>query len=277
METFKNAVSLFLWSYLAASVIASGQTIEDALGPSGEESPFSEPDPFADSVDDRARVMHVLEEWEARNTASALLRLEVFEVPTMASIQLFDKELPSDQLRAAILKMVAEEKASVSSMHAVRSEVGLSFTTEMIVEQIYPTEYDPPEVIPAESELHRPDEMLTAAQRQQKTALTFASPSAFDTKNTGVTLEGEASVVEGDDKMWNLMLCLTEVHHRTDASWVEETVTMPVFEVQSAKVSLRVKDGVWNLWKCTPAMTDSGKPDPGKVLIAFVKLTQVTR
>ena len=241
--------------------------VEQAVDPFANDAA---PDPFAEE-----ETKPVIErERGEKKTATLFLRVEVFEVPVMVAMGLLDEELSAEDLRKRVLGMVAEKKAKVASMHGTRFEAGSIAMMEGIVEDIYPTEYEPPEVLPEGSHLLRPKEQLSPAE---KVALTFASPSAFDTKNLGTTLETEATVVTAEKGTWDLAFDLTEVSHLKDDSWVEGTVTMPIFKVSSAKILSRVKDGTWNLLSYQAAAGEDGKPDLSEIRLVLARLKQLKR
>lgn len=230
-------------------------------------------DPFA--PDEEAEMDKLFTELGGKETVTLLLRTEVYELPAVKAIRLMDEELSGQKLREHLLKMLENGDSTLASLHAVRFESGFSAVVESLVEDIYPTEYDPPEALPAGSPLLRPDQKLTPTQRQQKVALSFASPSAFETKNLGVTLEAEAGEVTVAEEGWNLLFALAEVSRLEEKSWVEGTVTMPVFKVNSTKAMLRVKEGVWTMTTCQPPVDGKGRPDLSRVRMILIKLKQV--
>lgn len=239
-----------------------------------EPDPFSSgPDPFAEGEE---RAVIPVGQGD-RKTATLFLRVEVFELPVKGAMELLDQELSGEAFRKTLLKMVAEKKAEIASMHATRFEAGSSVTMDGIVEDIYPTEYEPPETLPEGSPLLRPEEQLSPTERVRKVALTFASPTAFDTKNLGTTLEAEAKVANAEQGMWDLVFNLTEVSHLKDCSWVEGTVTMPIFKVNSVMGRSRVKDGAWNLWSCQAPAGEDGSPDLSGLRVVLANLKQLKR
>lgn len=212
-----------------------------------------------------------------KETVTALLRVEAYELGALKAIGLMDEELSGAKLRKEMLKRVEQNEATLALLHAVRFEVGLSVSTENLVEDIYPTEYVPPEALPDGSPLLRPEEQLSPVEQRQKAILAFASPDAFETKNLGVTLEADASAVSMGDGLWDLALVHTEVNRFSNKSWVEGIVTMPVFQVNSTKGVLRVKDGEWTMCSCQPLVDGKGRPDLSRVRMVLVNLKQVER
>lgn len=77
------------------------------------------------------------------------------------------------ELRAAVQKWIAEGKASLDHTAVTAGTSGLDCTNESILEQIYPTEFEPP----------KPGE--------------WPMGTSFETRNVGYSLEGSAAVREG--------------------------------------------------------------------------------
>ena len=234
-----------------------------------------DPDPFAGGsghADDLPKVSVTNAD---KKTATVLLRYETYELPTISAIALMDGETDDSTKRADILQLVKESKAVVVECLASRFEAGMTGTLENIVERIYPTEYEPPEGLPSESSLHRPDEQLTPMDRQLKVAMMHACPTAFDTKNVGVTLEAEISGVTAIEKHWDVALAFTRVKYLKEVTWVEETITMPIFGVTSSKHFLRMEDNKWNLLSSQVKVTKEGFPDPGTTHLTFLKVRRV--
>lgn len=207
----------------------------------------------------------------------ALLRVEVYEIPAMEAIEVMDQELSGGELRKKVRKMVKEGEAALASMHAARLEIGRVALMESVVEDINPTEYESPEALPENLPLLRPEKQLSPTQRQQKTALTFASPGAFETKLLGITVEGSASVVTVEKGVWDLALSHSRVIHLKDESWVEGTVTMPIFKVDDVRVDLRVRDGEWTMCSCQPPVGEDGRADLVNTRMVLVNLKKVAR
>jgi hypothetical protein len=272
-------LKLFLVSFtLVSPGMLFGQELkktEDAEAvQTHQPDPFSgDPDPFAAAESKPAVPVGNGQ----KKTTTLLLRVEVFQLPVSEAILVLDEEMSGEDMRKKFLKMVTEKKVEIVSLHATRFDVGTTATMEGVVEDIYPTEYESPESLPQGSPLLRPQDQLSPSEKIQKTALTFASPSAFDTKNLGATLEAVAEEVTAEEGMWDLRFTLTEVSHLKDDSWVEGTVTMPIFKVNSVKGGSRVKEGSWDLWSCQAETGEDGKPDLSNLRAVLVQLKQVKR
>ncbi|MDA7898416.1 hypothetical protein N9A88_03700, partial [Akkermansiaceae bacterium] len=162
-----------------------------------------------------------------------------------------------------IMRGLAQKKgADIMTAPSVVALPGQNATIEIIREFIYPTEYEPPEL---------PNQVGGGIGNQQNGGgggggagfpVTPATPSAFDTKNTGVTLEVEAQI-DANDSIIELRFTPTIVEFEgfinygspitapaTDALGnpvqiviTENRIEMPVFSVRSVKTGLTIYDG----------------------------------
>ena len=162
-----------------------------------------------------------------------------------------------------IMRGLAQKKgADIMTAPSVVALPGQNATIEIIREFIYPTEYEPPEL---------PNQVGGGIGNQQGGVgggggagfpVTPATPSAFDTKNTGVTLEVEAQI-DANDSIIELRFTPTIVEFEgfinygspitapaTDSLGnpvqiviTENRIEMPVFSVRSVKTGLTIYDG----------------------------------
>ena len=163
-----------------------------------------------------------------------------------------------------IMRGLAQKKgADIMTAPSVVALPGQNATIEIIREFIYPTEYEPPEL---------PNQVGGGIGNQQGGVgggggsagfpVTPATPSAFDTKNTGVTLEVEAQI-DANDSIIELRFTPTIVEFEgfinygspitapaTDALGnpvqvviTENRIEMPVFSIRSVKTGLTIYDG----------------------------------
>ena len=163
-----------------------------------------------------------------------------------------------------IMRGLAQKKgADIMTAPSVVALPGQSATIEIIREFIYPTEYEPPEL---------PNQVggnvgggvvgVGGGGGGSGFPVTPATPSAFDTKNTGVTLEVEAQI-DSNDSIIELRFTPTIVEFEgfvnygspitapaTDALGnpvqiviTENRIEMPVFSVRKVKTGLTIYDG----------------------------------
>jgi general secretion pathway protein D len=169
----------------------------------------------------------------------------------------------SGQIQVIMRGLSQKKGADIMTAPSVVALPGQSATIEIIREFIYPTEYEPPEL---------PNQVGGGIGGQQGGIggggggagfpVTPATPSAFDTKNTGVTLEVEAQI-DANDSIIELRFTPTIVEFEgfinygspitapaTDALGnpvqiviTENRIEMPVFSIRSVKTGLTIYDG----------------------------------
>ena len=169
----------------------------------------------------------------------------------------------SGQVQMIMRGLSQKKGADIMTAPSVVALPGQSATIEIIREFIYPTEYEPPEL---------PNQVGGGIGGQQGGVagggggagfpVTPATPSAFDTKNTGVTLEVEAQI-DANDSIIELRFTPTIVEFEgfinygspitapaTDALGnpvqiviTENRIEMPVFSIRSVKTGLTIYDG----------------------------------
>ena len=126
-------------------------------------------------------------------------------------------------------------------------EAGTKATLESIFEYIYPTEYEPPAGLPNLPE--KAPEEETPVDKLTKKVNKLAFPTAFETRNTGTTLEFEITPVQGDEKLWDLRLAPEVVAVAGMDEWGPEGIrsTMPRFTCYRTSSGFRVTEGQWSL------------------------------
>src|SRR5690606_34434298 len=109
----------------------------------------------------------------------------------------------SDGQVQVIMRGLAQKKGTdLMTAPSVTARSGQKATIEVIREFIYPTEYEPPE-LPTSVGSSTVGGLgigggLTGAGSTSSFPVTPATPTAFETKNTGVTLEIEPTIGEND-------------------------------------------------------------------------------
>jgi len=161
-----------------------------------------------------------------------------------------------------IMRGLSQKKgADIMTAPSVIAIPGQVATIEIIREFIYPTEYEPPE-LPNQVGSTIGGTGVVGGGGGAGFPVTPATPSAFDTKNTGVTLEVEAQI-DGNDSLIELRFTPTIVEFEgfvnygspitapaTDALGnpvqiviTENRIEMPVFSVRKVKTGLTIYDG----------------------------------
>ncbi len=161
----------------------------------------------------------------------------------------------SDGQVQVIMRGLAQKKGTdLMTAPSVTARSGQKATIEVIREFIYPTEYEPPE-LPSSGGGNTGGTTVIAIA-------TPATPTAFETKNLGVTLEIEPSIVE-NDFMIDLRFLPeivefegfinygspilspgTDIFGNAVSSVITENrIEMPVFSKRSVNTSLTIYDG----------------------------------
>ena len=209
--------------------------------------------------------------------------LEMIEVSQADATQLLYKDkLGKDgaKLWAALQVMVDSQKASVLETLMVASQSGSKATSESIREVIYPTEYLPSCGLfedPKKKEIETPND------KALKAAMTAVCPSAFETRNTGSTLEIEPTI-SNDGSIIDLRIAPEILFEAGNRKWSihkdelgnELAVEMPLFYSIRTSTSLTVEDGAPELLCVLTPKNAEGIPDCTRKVFAIVTADVVT-
>lgn len=148
---------------------------------------------------------------------------------------------PTDQtdatgIRREILAKVALDEASLIQSSYVVTRSGQRAKVESVTEWIYPTEFDPPEV---------PQE-LGGQVSSTADIITPATPTAFETRNVGHTIEVDP-VIAADGLTIDLNLAPELVIHLGHHSLgkAESQIEQPVFHTIKDSTSISLHTGTW--------------------------------
>ncbi len=174
------------------------------------------------------------------------------------------KETSGQALHEKALALSKEGKAKILETCMVVCRNGQKATLESIREEIFPTEYQPP-VFPGSVQL---------AASPPKNPF-FRAPTAFDTRNTGVTFEVESSVsLNGID-----LRLITEIvtpqplqtwMEHVDA-WGDGSIRMPIYERWSVSTSINVKSGKFELVSTITPKPSTPVPAVSRRILVFVR------
>lgn len=163
--------------------------------------------------------------------------LEVFSVPFEEAAKLRREVKDAVKIYAELVKRVDGGKAKLEEFVILKGRIGEGGETESIEEFIYATEYEPPEL---------PNIVTKVPSNPEVAALlkTPATPSAFDTRNLGVTLE-----LDGMEKIApntiEVGLKVDRVSLVGRIGWGQglSTAEMPKFELQRLNRQVILVDG----------------------------------
>lgn len=210
--------------------------------------------------------------------------LEMIEVSQADATQLLYKDKfgkDGTKLRAALQAMVDSQKASVLETMMVVSHSGTKATSESIREVIYPTEYLPSCGLfedPTKKENETPND------KALKAAMTAVCPSAFETRNTGSTLEIEPTI-GNDGSIIDLRVAPEILFEAGNRKWSihkdelgnELAVEMPFFYSIRTSTALTLADGAPELLCVLTPKNAEGIPDRTRKVFAIVTADVVTQ
>ena len=183
-----------------------------------------------------------------------------------------------NDLRTAAGKLVELGIAKHAETQFVMARSGETAKTEGILEYIYPTEYDPAEL---------PNEVNTGEVNENtielfKNMLIPPTPTAFDTRPTGSSLEIQPQLDE-NDLLVNLQFEPELVAHVRNEIWAEWNgaqgeahVKMPLFFTNRITTGLTVVNGQYCLVATNSMLGEDGTPDHQRKLLFFVRADVLT-
>lgn len=181
-------------------------------------------------------------------------------------------------LRAKLADLIKQQKASILETMMCVAQSSQKGKTESIEEVIYPTEFEPPSC-PTTVD---PGAANDAPARPVPELATGPTPSAWDTRNTGSTLEVEPNLSE-DGKIIDLRILPELVYHVGNQVWMEwkdqhgsAPVQMATFYTARLDCALRVVPGQPILAGALSPKDDKGHPDFSRKLMVFVKADVLT-
>ncbi len=223
---------------------------------------------------------------QAADPSSALdariiqVQVEYVEMPHTALTNLLfladPKTSDATGLRKQVQEMVLKNEAMVLETQLISGKSGEKVTTESVSELIYPTEYEPgsmpcgfttPAPVPATpppANVYAPDLPIL--------------PTAFDTRNTGSSLEVESTLSE-DRKFVNVHIAPNLVWHTGNTSWLDikdpldncYKMEMPEFYSLSFKTHVSCVEGRYLMPTIMSPKDANGRPDFTRKVIVFVK------
>ncbi|MGJ8695989.1 MAG: hypothetical protein ACSHYF_06710 [Verrucomicrobiaceae bacterium] len=238
----------------------------DPFGDGGDAGGGAVDDPFAaDSPDPFAVTPEPMDRLKNSSIpdgqgGSIRLTFEVFSM-SMAEASGYQRSNQSDVELLELLLMGVEKNAVKQEVFLVaRGSSGHRVTAESIVEEIYPTEWEPAELPNYVTGTLTPEDIKklkkgeageSAAELMAKAGeaglipMTPATPTAFDTRNTGITFESE-SITSADGKTIDVRFSAEKVEVIDIVGWGQglSRCEMPIFASSSLSAGLKMKVGV---------------------------------
>lgn len=177
---------------------------------------------------------------------------EDFSLPLAMAAAMQREQLSDAALYAKLVAAVGKDAVRQETFSLLRTISGQKATVENITEQIYPTEFESPQISNAVTtgvpETDKEGNEVPAKPQPMPgpvaIARTPAMPSAFETRNTGFTLEIEPTLSD-DGKEVDLRLVPDHVTlvGQSTAGQEFSTTEMPIFESQRINTAAKVKIG----------------------------------
>lgn len=184
-----------------------------------------------------------------------------------------DKDLAvdDDKLRDKLENLLDAKDANKAKMlesALLIAQPGEIARVESIEELIYPTEYEPAEIVTPEK----------GTATAENTDILPPNPTAFETRNVGLTLEVEPTLSEDQERV-NLKFTPDLVYHTGDVSYldwkdkgVKNAVKFPNFFTLTTDTRLTIADGKYRLAAVHSPKGAKGKIDRTRKVLCFVKV-----
>lgn len=182
------------------------------------------------------------------------------------------------ELRETVGEMVKKGEAKIIETMMCVTRSGQKASTESVREFIYPTEYEPAEI---------PNKVVTEKDGERSEALapelaTGPTPTAFETRNLGSTLEIEPTVGV-DNRIIDLRFAPEIVYHVGNETWSEwkddrgdSSIRMPTMYSLRINTGITLVAGEHHLVAALSPKDDKGFPDHSRKWMAFVKADVLT-
>ena len=175
-------------------------------------------------------------------------------------------------LRKRITELTKENKAEILETQILVARSGEKSTSESVQEFIYPTEYEPAEM-PSTVKIENGAE----EKAQNKELATGPTPTAFETRNLGSTLEVEPTI-GANNQYIDIRLAPELVYHVKNTVWAEwnskygeANIVMPIFYTLRVTTSVTVYNGQPCLLAALSPKDDKGVTDTSRKILVFVK------
>jgi hypothetical protein len=243
-----------------------------------QNSDSGEVDPFAAPTSSYSSLAKVPASRLKEARAALRLRLETWEVPNLDIARSLDHLGDA----AALTKLRDEWLAGKEGIKllwcpAQGLDASTRMTTEAIVEKIFPTEYMPP-VLPKDVPGETKPGKKSTVEKIADAVVGHCTPTAFDTRNTGRTIESVAHPVSVEKSTWDVSLTLEDVElSGTDSFGPEDlSIKMPQFTSFRTGGLLRLKEGEWRLVSVMDPPRGISPTATGKQFVTMVRIDRTS-
>ncbi|MFN0125233.1 MAG: hypothetical protein ACKV19_00935 [Verrucomicrobiales bacterium] len=204
------------------------------------------------------------------------VRVEVWEVEAKTLAAKLDENLTSDDLMAWRATMMHDDAARLVHSPVVVVEEKSRASAESGLERIYAVENEPPEVgSPALESPRKPIDPDVAGFIES--VLAHATPTAFETRETGTQIEVAVQPVAVDPALWDLALSFEEVRLVAMETQGAETlgIKQPAMSVFRTGGLFRIKEGGWHVVSAQePPRALDGEPT-GNRWLTLVRIDRI--
>jgi hypothetical protein len=202
------------------------------------------------------------------------LRFEVWELETKKLATRLDVVRGPDDLEVLRKELLADPAAAL--IHSLVSSTDEKSRTmdESILEFIYPTEYEPPELPPAKIDPKDAQKGNSAWERWLAAAGKYSVPTSFETRNTGETLDAAIQPVQAEEKTWDLSLSFENVALVGMVSYGADDlmIEMPAFATTRTTGIVRLSEGQWRIRSVQEAQRGKDAKPTGKSWLMLVRV-----
>ncbi|BCU76292.1 hypothetical protein [Luteolibacter sp. LG18] len=239
------------------------------------EGPPGSSDPFAADSAPSSTTNGIPAARLKENRPAVHLRIETWQIPTLE----ITRKLDAGQDAAEVAKWREEwlgkpDAAQLVLSPAISVDASTRMKAESIREFIYPTEYEPPELQPTKEPANAPAKADPNMFSWLSATLTKATPTAFETRNTGTTLEALGMPVTTAKDAWDILATVEDVALLGfNASGEKEMhIEMPCFSSFRTGGLTRLRLGEWRLLS---VMSPPGGLDPARPKDRWVTLIRI--
>lgn len=175
----------------------------------------------------------------------------------------------NDTLRKEVQELITNDKAKVAQSALISARPGELCRLESSTSFIYPTEYDPAEV---------PDVKVSGSAVVKEVEATGPTPTAFEERPVGFTIEMSAKLGAGDPSYISIDLECDWLSYEGTIDWTTWTdkrgtanISMPKFYNNSIKTSATLRSGKYELLATLSPKNEKSEMDPNKKYIVFVR------
>lgn len=207
----------------------------------------------------------------AVHAQQARVSVQYIELPHSELTQLLAESTANGLLHSKAMELVRASKARIVETNIVVCRSGEKAAAESIREEIFPTETEPP-ALPGSIGLSIPSYSFVEIITPQQRAFT-----AFETRNTGVTLEVAADVLDNGSsvqlrltpEMVSRDRLATMTNYRDKRG--DASLRMPVYETWRSKTSLNVRAGTFTLAAVFHPKPQPSAPFADSRILLFVR------